>query len=89
MTLSLRIENYDVLENGGPASITLDRKGCSIGRGSAMDWVLPDPMRIVSSHHCDIAFRDNAYWLTDVSTNGTFLQGQSHRLDGPHRATTM
>ncbi|MCU0911950.1 MAG: type VI secretion system-associated FHA domain protein TagH [Rhodobacteraceae bacterium] len=85
MTLTLRIENFDVLENGGPASITLHQKGCTVGRGAAMDWVLPDPARHISSHHFDISFRDGAYYLTDVSTNGTFLQGQRYRLDGPHR----
>lgn len=85
MTLTLRIENFDVLENGGPASITLHQKGCTVGRSGAMDWVLPDPARHISSHHFDIAFKDGAYYLTDVSTNGTFLHGQRYRLDGPHK----
>ena len=84
MTLTLRIENYDVLENGGPPWITLEGKNACIGRGSAMDWILPDPARHISSHHFDITFKGGTYYLTDVSTNGTFLQGQRYRLDGAH-----
>lgn len=85
MTLTLRIENYDTLEDGGPTWITLNQAGANIGRRSAMDWVLPDPAKHISGHHFDIAFRDGTYWLSDVSTNGTFFQGQRHRLDGPQQ----
>ena len=85
MTLTLKIENYDRLENGGPATITLERRGASVGRREAMDWVLPDPQRHISGHHFDVTYADGAYWLTDLSTNGTFLQGQRYRLEGPHR----
>lgn len=85
MTLTLRIDNYDTLESGGPTWITLNQRGASIGRRAAMDWVLPDPAKHISGHHFDVAFRDGSYWLTDVSTNGTFLDGQRHRLEGPTR----
>lgn len=87
MTLTLRIDNYDLLEDGGPAWITLDRKGASVGRSRAMDWVLPDPAKHISGHHFEIAFHDGGYWLSDMSTNGTFLEGQRHRLDGQHLLT--
>jgi type VI secretion system protein ImpI len=85
MTLTLRIENFDVLEHGGPISITLNQSGCDVGRSKGMTWVLPDPARHISSHHFSVAYRDGGYWLTDVSTNGTFLQGSPYRLQGPHR----
>ncbi len=85
MTLTLRIENFDVLEHGGPLSITLNQSGCEVGRGRGMGWVLPDPARHISSHHFSVVYQDGAYWLTDVSTNGTYLQGSPYRLQGPHR----
>lgn len=87
MVLTLRIENYDVLENGGPTSITLRNAGCSVGRGSSNDWILPDPSRHISTHHFDVTFADGAYFITDVSTNGTFLYEQKHRIEGQHRLT--
>ena len=85
MTLTLRIENFDTLDNGGPIKLRLDGKGAQIGRSSSMDWTLPDPARHISSHHFDIVFENGAYFLQDVSTNGTFLQGQKHRLEGKYR----
>ena len=85
MTLTLRIENYDSLPDGGPTSATVSGKGMTVGRSTAMDWTLPDPQRHISSHHFDISYRDNAYWLTDVSTNGVFLDGQRHRIEGAHQ----
>lgn len=84
MTLTLRIENYGSLEDGGPLWLSLDRQSASVGRGRSMDWVLPDPAKHISSHHFNITYSDNAYWITDVSTNGTFIQGQRHRLEGPY-----
>jgi type VI secretion system protein ImpI len=31
-----------------------------------------------------VHFRDGGYWLHDVSTNGTFLNGADQRMRGPH-----
>lgn len=85
MTLTLKIENYDVLEDGGPAQITVQGSGLTAGRGGTMDWVLPDPGRHISTRHFEISFSNGAYFLTDVSTNGIFLKGQPYRLQGPHQ----
>ena len=83
-TLTLRTENYSTLENGGPVSFSLTHRGAQIGRRSEMDWVLPDTSRHISGHHFDITFRDDTYFLTDVSSNGTFLHGDRYRIDGLH-----
>jgi type VI secretion system protein ImpI len=85
MTLTLRIENYRSLEGGSPIEVTSTGRPLRIGRANGMDWVLPDPTRFISSHHFDVDMRDGAWWLTDRSTNGTFLVGQPYRLDGPYR----
>lgn len=84
MTLTLQIENYDRLPDGGPISATVTGKGMSVGRSNSMDWTLPDPQRHISSHHFEISFRDGTYYLTDMSTNGVFLDGQRHRLEGDY-----
>lgn len=85
MTLTLLIENYQILDDGGPASIVVPEAGLQIGRREGMGWVLPDASRHISGHHLDVYYRDGAWWLRDQSTNGTFLHGMRHRLDGPHR----
>jgi type VI secretion system protein ImpI len=85
MELTLTIENETSLPNGAPVSVRLtDGGGLDIGRG-AVAWSLPDPSRFVSSKHCEVRYRDNAYWLYDVSTNGTFVNEDARRLQGPHR----
>lgn len=84
--LALRIENETTLPDGGPLSITVEgTRGIDIGRDQYLDWTLPDPSRFISGKHCEIRWQDGAYWLRDVSTNGTFLNGSDGRLKGPHR----
>ena len=41
--------------------------------------------RSISGKHCEIRYRDGGYWVHDVSTNGTFVNGAEYRLDAPHR----
>jgi type VI secretion system protein ImpI len=84
MTLRLSIENLDRLPDGGPLRIQVQGRGLDIGRDQHLDWTLPDPSRLISGKHCEIRFRDGGYWLHDVSTNGTFVNGASFRLNGPH-----
>jgi len=85
MPLVLQIENIDRLPDGGPMRIVVGPQGCQVGRNTTMHWVLPDPSRMISGHHFDISFADGGWWLTDRSTNGTFLQGSRYRLDQPYR----
>ena len=89
MSLTLRIENYDFLEDGGPLEISTDGRPIVAGRDPASDWTLPDPARHVSSSHFEIYMDQGAYWLRDTSTNGTFLQGQTHRVESPYRLNHM
>jgi type VI secretion system protein ImpI len=86
MALRFSIENETSLPDGGPLSVTVSgKRGLDIGRDQHLDWTLPDPTRTVSGKHCEVRFHDGAYWLHDVSTNGTFLNGSDRRLQGPHR----
>jgi len=84
--LRLRIENAPNLPDGGPVEITVSgRRGIDIGRDTHLDWTLPDPTRTISGKHCEVRYRDGGYWLYDVSTNGTFLEGSDGRLKAPHQ----
>jgi type VI secretion system protein ImpI len=86
VTLILTIENRQSLPNGVPVSVTLSNgRGLEIGRNENLDWTLPDPFRIVSGKHCEVRCRDGAYWLHDVSTNGTFLNDNPRRIQTPYR----
>ena len=44
-----------------------------VGRGADASWVLPDPDRLLSKHHCVLEFRGGGWQVRDLSTNGTFV----------------
>ncbi len=47
----------------------------SIGRAAGNDWVLADPDRTLSKTHCVISIEGGRAVLTDLSTNGVFING--------------
>lgn len=57
------------------SSKTFGAEGGTIGRGTDNTWALEDPDRFLSSLHCRISSEDGKYFLVDLSTNGTFLNG--------------
>jgi type VI secretion system protein ImpI len=86
MELTLTIENEAALADGGPLTYTVKgKRGFEMGRDAHLDWTLPDPSRYISSKHCEVMYRDNAYWLHDLSTNGTYINGSDRRMSTPHR----
>ena len=78
MALTLTLE-------GGAAPVTdrtrrIARGEVRLGRGAENDWVLHDPERYLSKHHCTIAERGGEWWITDESTNGVFVDDQARPL---------
>jgi len=71
MTIIEFPENCTVQES----SKTFGEQGGTIGRGSENYWILSDPDCYLSSCHSQISFENGIYILTDISTNGTFLNG--------------
>ena len=45
----------------------------TIGRSSQCDWCLPDPERVISGKHALIECRAGKFAITDLSTNGLFI----------------
>ena len=80
MPLKLTINSYQRLSPGQEPAKIVEQGSLSIGRAPKNDWVLEDPERILSSQHCLIHYKDGAYILTDVSTNGTFLNDAEERI---------
>jgi predicted component of type VI protein secretion system len=58
---------------GERSSIVFGVTGGSIGRALDNDWVLPDALRYLSGHHARIHFRQGAWYLEDISSNGVFV----------------
>ena len=85
MALRFTIENFPNLPDGGPISFTVTgKRSVDIGRDPHLDWTLPDPTRFISGKHCEVHYRNNGYWLHDVSTNGTYLNGSDQRMRSPY-----
>lgn len=82
--LTLRIENFDRLPDGGPIVYRADRRGFDFGRAQYLDWTLPDPSLFISSKHCEIRFHNGGYWLHDVSSNGTVVNKSDRRVQSPY-----
>jgi type VI secretion system protein len=73
MAIKLRVISDQYRELGENRSRVFGVNGGTIGRAPDNDWVLPDPRRIVSGHHCEIEYRGGSFWLRDTSTNGVFV----------------
>lgn len=62
MALTLTIENFSQLPDGGPLSYTeTGERGFDIGRNTYLDWTLPDPDMFISGKHYEVRYRDSAY----------------------------
>lgn len=73
MALTLTLEHRRGL---APREIrTLASGTLSIGRAAGNDWVLSDPDRHLSKTHCVISIEGGRPVLTDLSTNGVFING--------------
>jgi type VI secretion system FHA domain protein len=72
------------LENGDRSVVDRQRRlregRMSIGRATDSDWALSDPERVLSKHHCVVEQRDGAWFLTDTSANGVFVDGSPEPL---------
>jgi type VI secretion system protein len=87
MALRLRVVSDHRRSLGDRGNIVFGVGGGTIGRSADNDWVLPDPQRYVSAHHARVSFRQGAYFLEDLSTNGAFVNDGDvalHKL-GPHK----
>ena len=61
-------------------SKTFKQAGGVIGRAEDCDWVIPDRKRILSGHHGEVSYRDGAFYLTDLSSNGIQLKDSGASL---------
>lgn len=66
--------------NNSRSCQTFSESGGTIGRGPDNTWVLDDPEKYMSSRHTQVAFENGQYILTDLSTNGTFVNGSGEPL---------
>ncbi|RXJ87623.1 type VI secretion system-associated FHA domain protein [Arcobacter sp. CECT 8985] len=57
-----------------------NKQNSNVGRDESLDNRLIDSKNIISSNHFNIHYKNNTYYIEDVSTNGTFLKHPFKRL---------
>ena len=70
MKLIFRIINNPKIGSSIEDHKVFDSNLATIGRSQNSDWVLPDPERFISSKHAEIHFRNNSFYIKDISSNG-------------------
>lgn len=76
MNLRLSVISYQNQRTSMPMGKVFGVDGGTIGRSADNDWVLPDPERFISGKHAEITLQNGQYCLTDISTNGIYLNHQ-------------
>jgi predicted component of type VI protein secretion system len=61
---------------GERGSRRFGRVGGTIGRAPGNDWVLPDASRLLSARHARVRYSAGAWYLEDLSRNGSFVNGE-------------
>jgi type VI secretion system FHA domain protein len=61
---------------GVEAQHVLEEGSMTIGRAPDATWMIPDPTRVISKQHCRIDAASGGYSITDISTNGAFVNEQ-------------
>jgi pSer/pThr/pTyr-binding forkhead associated (FHA) protein len=79
--LRLSVVAYDNQTPGEASFFVFQERGGSIGRGEDNDFVLHDTESVVSRTHALISYQNGQYFLTDQSTNGTFVNDSQDRLE--------
>ncbi|SQD77136.1 type VI secretion system-associated FHA domain protein TagH [Moritella yayanosii] len=85
MGLFLSVISYQQLSPNLQANFTLEGASAVIGRSDASDWVLPDGDKILSSRHAELTLVMDKYYITDVSTNGVFINQSTKPLGKGNR----
>lgn len=65
---------------GDDAVRSFSGHGGTIGRGLHSDWILPDQERFISGRHATVDYRNGAYYIADVSTNGVYVNDEDEPL---------
>jgi len=75
--MTLRLVMIRCPDDAAPERREVSGVEFSIGRGPGNDWIIDDPKRVISKRHCALMFRAGSWELSDLSSNGTFLNHAS------------
>ncbi|OCL96683.1 FHA domain protein [Aliarcobacter thereius] len=62
------------------SSYTFDKSNGYIGRTKKSDFILEDESLYISSKHALIEYKNDFYYITDISTNGTYIKNPYKKI---------
>ena len=81
MELVLEITSSEQFLLGDNASKRFLPIGGVIGRAPDCEWAIPDQSRHLSGRHAQISSEGDGFYITDISTNGIFVNGSKSSLE--------
>ena len=73
MTLILQGVALDEQPISQPLTGRFDERGGTLGRSETVTFTLPDPERMISRIHAQVLFRDDGYWVENLSAANPIL----------------
>ncbi|EXJ10940.1 type VI secretion system-associated FHA domain protein [Nitrincola nitratireducens] len=73
MRMELSVVSKQQAELQSKSSVFIEAEPLSIGRAIDNHWVLPDENLYLSGKHCIINRKNNRFIISDLSTNGVYL----------------
>ena len=86
MPITLSVQTYRDEAAPLPVATRFDQLGGAIGRIAGNDLVLDDPGKYISRVHARVEYRDGGYYLLDVGSNPSMVNG---RPAGPGRPVLL
>lgn len=85
MPIILNVQAYRGIAPVPPIGRRFGLEGGVVGRGAGSDLVLDDPTKYISRAHARVEFRDGGWFLVDIGTNPSLVDGQPLGQGGPAR----
>ncbi|ORC55778.1 hypothetical protein BZK31_24285 [Pseudomonas floridensis] len=85
MELVFEVSNPLELREGCARSWTFGPSGGVAGRSHDCEWCIEDQARHVSRQHVRVSYESDAFYLTDISSNGTLVNGVERIKSGEKR----
>lgn len=80
MPLILKVLSYKDRSPEKLLSASFDQRGGTLGRSMNNHFALHDEEKVVSGKHAEIRFESGSYFITDTSTNGTYISNRNIKL---------
>ena len=80
MSIKLEVITFRGKKPHSQLSVSAGQEKITIGRKDDNSWVLDDTNKFISNHHAIVEYEIPDYFMTDISSNGIFINGTKSTL---------